>query len=209
MARKATTPLRREPRQDRGRRRIDALLDAADAVIGEVGYEAATTNAIARRARTSIGSLYQFFPNKAAVLQALTARYLGQLRAVHDRVFDAASLRLPLPAFYDRLIDTLAEFHRANPGFRPLFYGSTTSPELARASAELHEECVRRADAMMAVGMPRLDAGRRRLYAVLNVEVIKALLPVAESGDAAWRARVIAETKRMLHAYMRDAVGGA
>jgi AcrR family transcriptional regulator len=208
MPRKKTV-LRREPRQDRGRRRLDAILDAADALFGEVGYEAATTNAIARRAATSIGSLYQFFPDKAAILRALAERYLEQLRAVHDAVLNVETVRLSFAEIYDRIVDGLAAFHAAHPGFRPLFYGSTTSPELARASAELHEECVRRADAMMAVGMPRLDAGRRRLYAVLNVEVIKALLPVAESGDAAWRARVIAETKRMLHAYMRDAVGGA
>ena len=184
------------------------MLDAAAAVFAEVGYEEATTNAIARRARTSIGSLYQFFPNKAAVLEALTARYLGQLRQVHDRVFDAASLRLPLPAFYDRLIDTLAEFHRANPGFRPLFYGSTTSPELAAAAALLHQECVRRAEAAIATRAARLAPERRRLYAVLNVEVVKALLPLAESGDAARRARVLAEVKRMLLAHMTEALCG-
>jgi AcrR family transcriptional regulator len=197
----------REPRQARGERRVGAVLDAAAAEFAAVGYDAATTNAIARRARTSIGSLYQFFPNKAAVLEALTARYLGQLRAVHNRVFDEASLRLPLPAFYDRLIDTLAEFHRAHPGFRPLFYGSTTSPELAAAAALLHQECVGRAEAALAAGCPRLAPARRRLYALLNVEVLKALLPLAESGGAAQRARVLAEVKRMLLAYMTQAIG--
>jgi AcrR family transcriptional regulator len=206
MARKSTTPLRREPRQDRGRRRIDAILDAADAVIGEVGYEAATTNAIARRAETSVGSLYQFFADKEAILRALAARYLDKLRAVHDAVLNEETARLPWTEMYDRIVDALAEFHARHPGFRPLFHGSTTSAELARASAELDGECVRRADAMMAAGLPDLDPERRRLYAVLNVEVIKALLTVAESGDRAWRARVIAETKRMLHAHLRDAV---
>jgi AcrR family transcriptional regulator len=202
MARKKTL-LRREPRQERGRRRIDALLDAADALFGEVGYEAATTNAIARRAGASVGSLYQFFPDKEAILRALAARYREQLRAVHDAVLNAETARLPWPALYDRIVDALADFHAAHPGFRPLFHGSTTSAELARAAAELDAECVRRADAMMAAGLPDLDPERRRLYAVLNVEVLKALLRVAESGDRAWRARVIAEAKRMLHAYMR------
>jgi AcrR family transcriptional regulator len=198
--------LRREPQQDRGRRRIDALLDAADALFGEVGYEAATTHAIARRADTSIGSLYQFFPDKEAILRALAARYLTQIAAVHDAVLNEETARLPWTEMYDRIVDGLADFYAAHPGFRPLFYGSTTSADLARAAAELHGECVRRADAMMAVGAPELDAEQRRLYAVLNVEVIKALLPVAESGDSAWRRRVIAETKRMLHAHLQAAV---
>src|SRR5262249_3762104 len=130
----------------------------------------------------------------------------AQLRDVHDAVLNEATARLPWQELYDRVVDALADFYAAHPGFRALFQGSATSADLARAAAELDEECVRRADAMVAAGMRDLDPGRRRLYAVLNVEVIKALLGVAGSGDRAWRARVIAEVKRMLHAYMREAV---
>ena len=71
-----TEPLRREPRQARARQRVNIILDAAAAEFAAVGYEAATTNAIARRAGTSIGSLYQFFPNKEAVLEALSSPLL-------------------------------------------------------------------------------------------------------------------------------------
>ena len=66
------------PRQPRGRRRVDALLDAAAAEIGDAGYEAATMCSIAARAGASIGSLYQFFPNKAAIVQALRRRYCDE-----------------------------------------------------------------------------------------------------------------------------------
>jgi AcrR family transcriptional regulator len=207
MARKKG--LRREPQQARGRRRIDRLLDAAAAVFAKVGYEAATTNAIARQADTSIGSLYQFFPNKEAILEALVARYEGQLRAVHDAVLNEETARLPLPEIYDRIIDALAGFHAANPGFRPLFYGSTTSPQLAAAAARLHRECVGRVEAMLAVRHPTLDPARRFLYATINVEVIKALLPLSESGDAAFRALVLAEIKRLLLAHVSQVMGPA
>jgi AcrR family transcriptional regulator len=199
--------LRREPRQERGRRRIEGILEAAARVFAEVGYEAATTNAIAREARTSIGSLYQFFPNKGAVLEALAARYERELRAVHDAVLNEETAALPLPAVYDRVVDSLAEFHAAHPGFRPLFYGSTTSPALAAAAARLHGECVGRVEAMLAVGYPGLEPARRRLYATINVEVIKALLPLSESGDAAFRARVLAEIKRLLRLHLEGACG--
>jgi AcrR family transcriptional regulator len=201
MARKTT--MRRQPLQERGRRRIEVLLDAAEKEFARVGYEAATTNAIAQRARTSVGSLYQFFPNKEAVLRALAERYLEQLREVHDRVFDDEAARLPLPALYDRIIHTLADFHQAHPGFQPLFYGSATSKHLTAVAAKLHGECIDRVDALMAARAPRMDQEQRRLYATMNVEVIKALLPLSESGDPGFRALVLEEIKNLLLAHMR------
>jgi AcrR family transcriptional regulator len=71
-------------RQERGKRRIAAILDVAAEVFADVGYDAATTNAIAARAEISPGSLYQFFPNKEAIAEALAARYVAELQATHN-----------------------------------------------------------------------------------------------------------------------------
>jgi AcrR family transcriptional regulator len=202
MQRKKTTTLRRQPRQERGTRRITELLDAADRVFAAVGYEAATTNAIAREASASVGSLYQFFPDKEALLRALTARYREAMHEIHERVFTAETARLPLAALYDVVVETLAAFYRAHPGFRPLLYGSSTVPALAEAAAMLHQECVARVEEMMTIGMPDMPADRRRLMADLNVTTLKALLPMTESGNARFRAEVLTEIKRMLRAHM-------
>src|ERR1700722_18957293 len=203
MARKKTTTLRRQPRQERGERRIVELLDAADRVFAGVGYEAATTNAIAREAGASVGSLYQFFPDKEALLLALTARYRAELHDIHERVFTAETARLPLAELYDRVVETLPAFHRSHPGFRPLLYGSPIVPALAMAAATLHQECVDRVEAMMQHGLPDVSATRRRLLADLNVTALKALLPLADSNDARVRTEILAEIKRMLHAHMQ------
>src|SRR3954471_17613134 len=88
--------LRRVPQQDRGQRRVDLILDAASAVIAEVGVDGATTNAIAARARTSVGSLYQFFPNKDAIVQALAVRYTSAFEQLKDRVMALEVADLPL-----------------------------------------------------------------------------------------------------------------
>src|SRR5690348_13349276 len=72
----AGSQMRRAPLQARGRRRVDLLLDAAAEVVAEVGVEAATTNAIAARAKTSVGSLYQFFDDKHALIWALSQRMI-------------------------------------------------------------------------------------------------------------------------------------
>src|SRR5690242_20024053 len=75
---------RRVPTQDRSRLRLERILDAAAEVFSEVGIDAATTESIAARAGTSIGSLYQFFPNKRAVFYAIVARYGERVRGLID-----------------------------------------------------------------------------------------------------------------------------
>jgi AcrR family transcriptional regulator len=194
--------LRRAPKQERGQQRVDRILDAAAQEMARVGYEATTTNAIARRAKTSVGSLYQFFPNKEAVLYALTERYVAKMRAMHARVLGEDAVRVPMEEFYDRLVDGIAEFHRSEPGFRALFYGSTTCPHLAAAAQQLHRECTGRAEQAIAARLPGLSPEEVRLYAVINVEVIKSLMPLAEAGGETFRARMLAEAKKLMLSYM-------
>ncbi|MDA0565600.1 TetR/AcrR family transcriptional regulator [Streptomonospora sp. S1-112] len=79
--------LRRTPAQRRSRARVERLVEAAEAEFAEVGYDSASTRSIAARAETSIGSLYQFFPHKRALLDAVAARHLAAL----DQVTAAAS----------------------------------------------------------------------------------------------------------------------
>jgi len=201
---KKAAPLRRAPQQERGQRRLDKILEAAGKVIAKVGYEAATTNAIARQARTSIGSLYQFFPNKEAILKALADRYLAEMRAMHDTMLDETAAQLPMPELYDRIIGTLAHFHATHPAFQTLFFGSTNSPQLAAAANQLTEECVGRVEALMAVREPQLDAARRRMCATINVHVMKALMHVAQESKADFRAALLAEIKTLLLAHMNE-----
>jgi AcrR family transcriptional regulator len=197
-------PLRAIPKQERGQKRIDKLLDAAAKLFAKVGYEETTTNAIAREAKTSIGSLYQFFPNKEAILDAIAARYLKDLRAVHDKVLGSDAVQLELPEMYDRIFDSLMRFHDSHPGFQTLFFGSTTCKRLAAAADQLKQECVGRVEKLMAARNPELGLSLCNLLAMLNVEIIKTLMPLAQSADPATRARLIQETKALLLARMRE-----
>lgn len=197
---------RRRPVQRRGQQRIDRLLDAADALFAEVGYEQVTTNAIAQRAETSIGSLYQFFADKGAVLRALAERYLARLHAIYDIVLSDASAQVPLAEAYQQVIHALADFHRHNPGFRPLFFGAPTSAGLGEASRVLLEETVRRVAQVLQARAPAVPPERCRLLARLNVETLRALLPLAEEGDEAHRTLVLGEIKRLLVGYLHQAL---
>ena len=72
------TRLRKRPRQQRACATWHAILDAAAQLFSEHGYAATSTNKVAERAGVSIGSLYQYFPNKDALLLALAERHIGE-----------------------------------------------------------------------------------------------------------------------------------
>jgi len=79
-----SAPVARQPKRERGRQRVEALLDAAAEVFIDRGTEAATMTEIAARAGASIGSLYQFFPNKSLLAQALRDRFVIRALAAFE-----------------------------------------------------------------------------------------------------------------------------
>ena len=76
---------RKAPRQARSQATVDTILDATARVLVERGYAGASTNAVAERAGVSVGSLYQYFPNKDALVSALHGRHMRQMMAVIDK----------------------------------------------------------------------------------------------------------------------------
>jgi len=80
----------KEPKRERGKQRVAALLDAGVELFAEKGYEATTMTEIAQRAGAAIGSLYQFFPSKEALAEALFNRYAERAAASFARVEELA-----------------------------------------------------------------------------------------------------------------------
>lgn len=103
--------VRRVPTQERSKQRLERILEAADQVFAEVGYDAATTEQIAERAGSSIGSLYQFFPNKTALFEALCANYLERARKLFEELLEQSAASAPWTELIDRTIDAFWRFH--------------------------------------------------------------------------------------------------
>jgi AcrR family transcriptional regulator len=101
--------LRRQPKQARGHARIEKILDAAATVFDEVGYDAATTHLIAAKAGTAIGSLYQFFPDKAAIFHAMELRHVERVKAFWAEMDLAQLVQLPLQVMIHQLVLGVAE----------------------------------------------------------------------------------------------------
>jgi AcrR family transcriptional regulator len=101
-------------------------------VIAEVGVDGATTNAIAARAHTSVGSLYQFFPNKDAIVHALAARYTAEFEQLKDRVMALEVADLPLDRMMRGIVEPIAAYCDANPAYRHVY--AATSDAVAGPS---------------------------------------------------------------------------
>jgi AcrR family transcriptional regulator len=196
-------PLRRRPRQPRGQRRIEAILDAAERLFAVMGYEATSTNQIAAAARTSIGSLYQFFPNKEAILQALVARSQEQMRDVLEEVFASDPQdELTPDELLDRLLDPLIALYARGYRMLALFVTLPRMGDGAQAGQPLVEEIVRRLDARLARRMPGLSSERRELSVRMIVETVRALMPLMTTAEGQTRPEAVTELKRMLRAYI-------
>src|SRR6056297_1930332 len=88
---------RKRPRQERSRRLVAKVLDEATRLFSELGYHATTTNHIAEAAGVSVGSLYQYFPNKDALLVVLAERHIAEAApAFRERLRELESEQPPI-----------------------------------------------------------------------------------------------------------------
>jgi AcrR family transcriptional regulator len=179
-----------------------ALLRAAGQVFADVGYESATTNAIAARAGVSPGTLYQFFPNKQAIAEALADAYAAQNQDLHESVFDLNATKAPLRDLIDRLVDPFLEFRRNAPGFDTLFVGSVVSRELAERVQALHQQMQQRIVRLIQMRAPHLSARMIQTAAETSVQIVKGLLPLALDGSPKQREVGQRELKLVLERYL-------
>lgn len=186
---------RRIPTQARGEKRVAAVMDAAALVIAEVGYEAATMSEIACRAGSCIGSVYQFFPNKGSLTQALRTQYAGRIRDLWEPLQEQAS-SLTLDALVDKLIGSMTEFVDQNPAFLQLLDApdSTRNPS-ARA---VFREMIAR---ILAV---KLRASWTRLMRVASVtlQLLRAMNELYAEAPKDERRQITREFRTVLGCYL-------
>ena len=115
-------PLRKQPVQQRSAKRVELMLEACAALIDELGYDGVTTTLIAERAGVAVGSLYQFFPDKRAVVQALTKRHLDHFTKEIEERLDWGNLEHWWDGV-DTIIDIYVEMYRNVAGFGRVRFG--------------------------------------------------------------------------------------
>src|SRR6266481_1980187 len=200
-----STAMRRLPKQARGEERIAAILQAAAQVFYEVGFDAATTDMIAQRAQTAIGSLYDFFPNKEAIAQRLCEQFCDDLRVLFDGILTDELVQVSLLQLIDDILDPLVQYHQTHPGFQALWLKSQGDPRLAHIHRDLAEALTRKTAWVFARRYPKLDEASALRYSQICIRTVQALLPLAGYGPAI-DSQIIAELKTMIRAYLQAVV---
>jgi AcrR family transcriptional regulator len=206
VSRDASIPrLRRVPVQARSRARAQRLLDAADEVLAADGAEALTTTRVAEAAGVSVGSLYQYLPDKGAIVEAVAGRYLAEFEALMAQLEREASAS---PGSWDdpvgRLIDSFSALYRARPGYRALWFGRDLTEELRAADRENKAalaEGVRRI--ALALGLAR-DDDYLRVASRAGVLVTDSILQEAFRADPSGDPALVEEAKRILRPYLAE-----
>jgi AcrR family transcriptional regulator len=114
MARKPLTDARKQASQKRSRATVDALIEATAHILVKEGFDKASTNRIAEEAGVSIGSLYQYFPSKEALVGAVMDRHQQELLQVVRGVLPQVAA-LPMQQALRKLVSVGIEAHRVDP----------------------------------------------------------------------------------------------
>lgn len=198
--------LRHQPTQKRSRDRVAFILNSAEVVFQKVGYDAATTNAIAEEAKIPIGSLYQYFRNKKSILVTLTEKYSGELRQLFKEHFSFPVTKESIYQLADRLIDQICTFYVNHPAFRVVFYGSGRSDDLGKTSDLLLEEIIKHVYYALSMIMPVNDTKKVSIIATVIVRSVRSSIPHAINKDGTVNDVMMNEIKKMTNAYLKASI---
>ncbi|WP_047460634.1 TetR/AcrR family transcriptional regulator [Rhizobium rhizogenes] len=197
-------PQTRVPKRRRGHDRVAILLEAAARIFSRKGYDAATMTEIAAEARSSIGSLYQFFPTKPLLAEALHIDRLERLKAVFQDIAeksDGLSAADSGEAIFDRLgafIETFPEF--------PVLAARRDVPKdrKMRSRTEMKElisSILRHAEPPVTDDIALMSA--------IILELLRIAVVVANEPEAAEDRRLVRELRLMLRKRLEEATAKA
>ncbi len=203
--------LRRQPQQQRGKQRVEKILIAAAEVFAEAGFAAATIQQIAARANTAVGSIYQFFPDKLAIFQALFEEHIQQIEIVEDKFF-ASDLSRPLQQCVSDYIDAYAiYFEQPIPRCIVLQNYMQPMPEILMLMADLSDRLVLLQFARHAnfyrQRNPDLSQTKSELLLEVARHLINSLFLCAIQSNESHRHQIYAEIKDVLYGYLNPHIG--
>ncbi len=195
---------RRAPTQQRSRERVERMLAAASALISEQGSDAMRMGEVAERAGVSIGSLYQFFPDKRAIVWALAERYTTESQACISAALRDVSDARGLKRAFSELLDIYYRLFLAESVIRDVWFG--TQADKALRALEMADS---RANAEFLVAVlkrlrPDADPMELETTAFLVWQMGEAAVRLAISVDREEGDRLVEAYKRMA---LRELVG--
>lgn len=194
-----SSSVRVAPQQERSARRLAGFLQAAADLFAEVGFEAATMQAIADRSNSSIGALYNYFPDKDSIAVTLRHQYSEELKARLKSLMEEAT-KPSAAAFAQEFIDCILEFVRQRPAYLVLH----TAPIRIRREPAARKALRSMIADVFRVKNPSLSSERALLVANVAVQIVKGMTTLYSESETKSRSLIEAEFRRILSSYLED-----
>lgn len=199
------TGVRAQPRQGRSRDKRDRILTAAGSLLERMPYEQLTTKEIAAEADVSVGSLYRFFVDKQAIVDALAQQWLDRIVEVMDGAVAVAPA--DLPTLIDRVVDAYASFWRgdhefSSAGLRQIWFGAVKVRFAPGANSDNDRQLVDRLYGVLVRDLGREPGDQLRTRLSIAVGVADDLITRAFREDPVGDPTLIAELKILLCRYL-------
>jgi AcrR family transcriptional regulator len=200
--------LRRQPQQQRSKDRVEAILNAAAGVFDRVGYDAATTHLIAAEAGTAIGSIYQFFPDKAAIFQAMELRHYDRVKAMWAATDIAAITQLPLRQMVHVLVAGVSTLFE-QPVSRVVFMQFFVARQIFQSIDDrMTQESINFMASILQQRHPQLPEAKRHLLAEVCVTTSNSLiLSVLRNPEPTYQQQMTQEIEDVIVAYLEPHMG--
>ncbi len=202
-ARLKTNP-RKFPQQDRSRETVDALLEATSQILVKDGYDHASTNKIALKAGVSIGSLYQYFPNKESLVAELIERHHNEMADI-CRVAMAKFADAELAVLIRETVKAMVAIHVVNPRLHIVLQEQVPRVGKLKKLDELHAITRDMVRAQLIKRPHEVRVADPELAAFMVVEIVDKLLHASLAPDARqdWTMDIlIDEMTDLLYGYL-------
>lgn len=198
--------MRRQPQQARSQERVKQILDVAEQLFVETGYDSTTTRAIASQAGVSVGSLYQFFPDKEAILKALAIQYMEAQYQRFLNLHTPAAAQLSLRSYVDNMIDVFDQFYTDYPGSQAIFeqlLNTITWSKIEKID-DFEYQVIDELARFFQTRKPSLPMTKCEQMAMIITKTTTELLWLSLSGDQTLRQDLVAETKLLTWSYLQQ-----
>jgi AcrR family transcriptional regulator len=193
----SSNPIRVAPQQERSTRRLAGFLEAAAELFVEVGYEAATMTAVAERSASSIGALYNYFPDKQSIAFTLLNQYSQGMEAHWKPLMEQAEI-LTHAEFANLFIERITQFVQERPAYLSLLAAPI---RFRRDPAARKTSRIAIANAFQAKN-PLLSNEQSLLAANVSLQIVRGMMTLYGEADPEGKVLVVTEFKKVLTLYL-------
>ena len=195
--------MRKEPRQARSRATVEAVIEAGAHILSEQGWVGFTTNKVAEAAGVSIGSLYQYFPDKVSLVGAIRQKHLDDSLAA---VRNALAAGLPLAGFVEILVSNIIEAHRIHPGLHRVLLDEAPGLESYRnQNIQIEAQYISYYTEAVAMHRQKKTDTSDETIGITISDAIDGVIHNAARRGNLHEPRIRHELVRMIRLYLEDA----